>query len=282
MAGTKDATEGLAGLVCESVEISGSDLYNSVEGIDISSITDRTTCYVRDLDVSYRWFEESAAAPAPPIIILPAQLTVSDTGRWIQESNGGGGSVDSVNGSNGIAVAPTTGNVVVDGTALLPRDGSRAMTGDLDLGSNGITNGTTASFSGAVTGATFNGVSLTSAGSGNQFLSDDGTYKSVSSSIYSVLPVAVNTSLTNTQIDASEITVSCTVGGITITVPDASTVQTGARVLVKDSGGNAGTVGDEITVNAAVGNIDGHTSQILSTDYSSFTLQSDGTNWLIL
>lgn len=85
MAGTKTQTEGLPGLVCETPDVAGSDIQNSVEGIRIGSLQDRATCYTRSSDRTYRWFEDSVAAPVFPDILLPEELTLADPGRWIIE-----------------------------------------------------------------------------------------------------------------------------------------------------------------------------------------------------
>jgi hypothetical protein len=122
MAGTRNRTEGLVGLVCESALVAGSDLLNSVEGIDVSSIQDRATCYVRDVDTSYRWFQDSVDAPAPPSVILPAGQLVGTPGRWKVESGGGGGGVSTVTGTNGISITNPAGpNVTVSGAGLVPK-----------------------------------------------------------------------------------------------------------------------------------------------------------------
>jgi hypothetical protein len=158
MAGTRTRTEGLVGLVCESAEISGSDVFNSVEGIDVRSIQDRATCYVRDVDQTYRWFQDSVAAPAPPNVILPASQTVAEPGRWVlQSGGGGGGSVNSVIGSGGITTTNPAGPIVtVNGMNLLARNGSNGgMTADLDMGGNDVQNAVSVSSAAglALTGA---------------------------------------------------------------------------------------------------------------------------------
>lgn len=81
----------------------------------------------------------------------------------------GGGAVDSVQGSDGITpTTPQTGIVTLSGDALLPRDGSRPLTGNVDCDGFDIGNGT------------FNDVPLVATGPGTNFLADDGTYKAVS------------------------------------------------------------------------------------------------------
>ncbi len=90
MAGTRERTEGLAVLACATEDIAGSSVFNSVEGIDITAIADGTLCYVHDEDLSFRWRQDSVAAPAPNMVILPAQLNITDSGRWLVLTSGGG------------------------------------------------------------------------------------------------------------------------------------------------------------------------------------------------
>lgn len=68
-------------------------------------------------------------------------------------------------------------------------------------------------------------------------------------------------------------------GAFTLTLPDATAVQKGYRYSVKrlNAGGNNVTVG---TVSAQT--IDGITSQVLTTQYQSIEVVSDGSNWHIL
>jgi hypothetical protein len=225
MAGTKERTEGLLALVCESAEISGSNVFNSVEGIDVTSIQDRSTCYVRDIDAEYRWFEDSLAVPAPPVIVLPDQLTPGDPGRWIQiTGGGGGGAVDSVNGTAGVTVAPTTGNVIVSGANLYARDGSNgAMTADVDMGTNALTNASTGAFSGAVTGLTFNGVALTTAGAATNYLDEQGNYTNpITAAGGPFLPLAGGTMSGNIDMGTNAIT-NGTYNGVALTTGGAAT-----------------------------------------------------------
>lgn len=79
MAGTKLATEALVALVAETVLTAASDAKNSLEGIDVTGLQDRATCYVRGLLSTYRYFDSSVVAPAYPFVIAPAV----GPGRWI-------------------------------------------------------------------------------------------------------------------------------------------------------------------------------------------------------
>ncbi len=89
MAGTRERTEGQDALVCATETVAASNIWNSVEGIDVTAITDGAVCYVRSTDASFRWRQDSVAAPAPGLVVLPAQLSVADAGRWLLIPAGG-------------------------------------------------------------------------------------------------------------------------------------------------------------------------------------------------
>jgi len=86
MAGTKDYVYSNDALVAQTVLVADSDLGNSLEGIDISGMPDRSVCYVNDVGGTFRWFDDSTSTPVAGSVILPTQLTVSDAGRWILEA----------------------------------------------------------------------------------------------------------------------------------------------------------------------------------------------------
>jgi hypothetical protein len=68
-------------------------------------------------------------------------------------------------------------------------------------------------------------------------------------------------------------------GSFTITLPNPSTVGSGAEILVKKTSTGTSTV----TISASAGTIDGSTTTTLTTQYSSYTFISDGsTNWWII
>jgi len=56
--------------------------------------------------------------------------------------------VNSISGTFGIVCTPTQGDASCSGEALLPRDGSRAMTGDLDMGEQDVGNVKNVNYSG--------------------------------------------------------------------------------------------------------------------------------------
>ena len=91
MAGTKTNTEGNVSLVCATEDIAGSSVLNSIEGIDVSSIQDRATCYERSGGLLFRFFEDSMAAPAAGSVIKPTGILLANPGRWLLDSGGGGG-----------------------------------------------------------------------------------------------------------------------------------------------------------------------------------------------
>ena len=67
-------------------------------------------------------------------------------------------------------------------------------------------------------------------------------------------------------------------GTVAITIPTALVVE-GRRLVIKDTS-NAGTY--NITVDGEGGELlDGEATQVISGDYDSMSLYSDGTNWFI-
>ena len=77
-------------------------------------------------------------------------------------------------------------------------------------------------------------------------------------------------------ITASDYTIDCTSNTFTVTLPTAASI-TGRIYVIKNSG--AGTITIATTSSQT---IDGVTTQTLSTQYSSYTVQSNGANWIIL
>ncbi len=90
MSGTRERTEGLALFACATETSAGSNVFNSVEGIDIETMADGSICYVRDVDLSFRWKQDSVAAPSPSAVILPSQVDISEPGRWLLVTGSGG------------------------------------------------------------------------------------------------------------------------------------------------------------------------------------------------
>lgn len=169
MSGTRDRVEGNVELIAESTYSSGSTPLNSLEGINISSLQDGATCFVRMGALSFRWFQDDTSAPSPTVI-LPSQLTVSDPGRWIEiTGGGGGGGVNSLIGINGIAIINPVGPAVtVNGIALYARDGSNgAMLANMNMGGFGITNVTSVASAGALTVSAAGALNVTSVGALN-------------------------------------------------------------------------------------------------------------------
>lgn len=79
MAGTKEYVEAIGGFVAQTVLTASSDAKNSLEGIDVSGLQDRATCYVREFLATYRYFDDSVVAPAFPFVVAPAD----GPGRWL-------------------------------------------------------------------------------------------------------------------------------------------------------------------------------------------------------
>lgn len=91
---------------------------------------------------------------------------------------------------------------------------------------------------------------------------------------------AYSSQSSNYSATSSDDVIGCSVGGITITLPDASTVDAGKRITVKDEGGNAGD--SAITIDTDGGNIDGESSTTIDVGYGSQTFVSNETNWFKL
>ncbi len=88
MAGTKTQTEGAPGFVTQSILAATTNLSNSLEGIDVTSLQDRATCFVRENGGLYRFVDTSLAVHSSPTVIRPAGLTAAQAGRWLLESGG--------------------------------------------------------------------------------------------------------------------------------------------------------------------------------------------------
>ena len=88
MAGTERMAEGLQMLRVSTVRASDSQIVNSLEGINIDTLTDGAVTYVEADDVEYRWFADSTELPSDPDVVLPLQLEIADPGRWILIESG--------------------------------------------------------------------------------------------------------------------------------------------------------------------------------------------------
>lgn len=75
--------------------------------------------------------------------------------------------------------------------------------------------------------------------------------------------------------------IAATAGSITLTLPAASTAGAGRQYIIKDKNGNAGGTPITVASGTAGDDIDGDASFILSTNFESVTLVSDGTSrWM--
>jgi len=69
-------------------------------------------------------------------------------------------------------------------------------------------------------------------------------------------------------------------GAVTITLPTAQCVA-GRTIVIKDAGGNAGT--NNITIDTEGSEtIDGAATEVISSNYDSVTIYSDGSNWFTI
>ena len=71
--------------------------------------------------------------------------------------------------------------------------------------------------------------------------------------------------------------INCTANSFTVTLPSAATVGEGVQFIIKNSGTGVITIACDGSET-----IDGETTQVLSIQYESVTLVSDGTNWLVI
>lgn len=71
--------------------------------------------------------------------------------------------------------------------------------------------------------------------------------------------------------------VGCTTSDITVTLPDD--VPAGSWLIVKDESGQAGSIGQAITLTPASGTVDGAAQLMLNQDYEGVLVYFDGSSW---
>lgn len=163
---------------------------------------------------------------------LPANVT--DTDFWYVSGGGSAGGFTFVAGD--MLIYNVGSYYKIDNTEpdSLFRDGSLAMTGDLDMGGNNITNGGSASFSG--TGVASQGIPLVTDATTTRTLalSDNGSYIRFTSGSATTCTVPLNSSVafpTGSEIvlfqgGAGQVTIAAT-GGVTINSKDGNLNLTG-------------------------------------------------------
>ena len=149
---------------------------------------------------------------------------------------------------------------------------------------------------GAVTGSSsITGTSLATSSNGNIIANGSGTISTTSGNITTTsgtvstanLTATGNVTLPFTQYTTSSgtltlssgsyYTVECTVA-CTVTLPAANASNMTGRVYnIKNTGSTTA-----VTVNTAGGNIDGASTYTIGSQYQVLTVQSNGTNWIIL
>lgn len=129
-------------LVLRDLLDNSSDPGNSLTGLSVQPLESGALGFVlegaRSSGIAFYYLDkESTAAISPPNVVA-----AQGEGRWIGiAAGGGGGSITQLAGVNGIGITNPFGPIVtVDGALLLPLDGSRSMTGTLDMDSNLISN----------------------------------------------------------------------------------------------------------------------------------------------
>jgi hypothetical protein len=74
-----------------------------------------------------------------------------------------------------------------------------------------------------------------------------------------------------------------TAGACTVNLPLGSTVPVGRQYIIKDEGGQSGTVGRRVTLTAAGSDtIDGSATRTITSNYGSLTVLWTGTRWSVI
>jgi hypothetical protein len=93
MAGTTEITQTTGSYISQYTYVVDnppvSNELNSLESIEVQSVADGATCYVRDTDKTWRWDDDSLSAVSATVILPLGQL-VGTPGRWIEVSSGSG------------------------------------------------------------------------------------------------------------------------------------------------------------------------------------------------
>lgn len=133
MAGTKQQVEGIAAFRASTLLATTSDRHKSLNGIDTTTLPDRSTCFVEENDQLYRYFQSSVAAESLPDVVAP----LKGPGRWLLEAGGGGGGGSSdccgdfaYTGTNIIALPGT----IVPGVPVLTLNTAAAWVPEPDNG----------------------------------------------------------------------------------------------------------------------------------------------------
>ncbi len=143
------------------------------------------------------------------------------------------------------------------------------FTGNVNILTNLISS---AIITSALTASTITASGLTITNSGSRFTIDNSGNTQISGSIS--LPYTAQT--TTYSIKNTDHTIDCTSGTFTVTLPTAVGIQ-GKIYVIKNSG--TGTITVATTSSQT---IDGTTTKIISVQYDKITVQSNGTNWIII
>lgn len=131
MAGTQQTTEGLPSFVVQTSLASSGNVRSSLDGIDVSTLTDKANAYVSDIDEGYRWFAESTALVESPFVVIPEGQAAVTPGRWILLSSSNTPNLLFVSNAQDFP-AP------VGGVITLATDTLYTVNGLVDIGSNRI------------------------------------------------------------------------------------------------------------------------------------------------
>ena len=127
MAGTQLTVEGLPSYRVTNLLAATTTPQNSLEGgFDISTLTDRATCWVESANGTYQWDQDSTAAANGTTIIIPLGQAGGTPGRWFLLN------VAVVAGSFAVGEAKMTGNA----TGTIAEDAFFPVLGTFTVGLN--------------------------------------------------------------------------------------------------------------------------------------------------
>jgi len=91
VSGTTQVTQQTLSYVVQTVGSTGlgESPFNALETIDVTGVADDTLARVETTDTTYRWYQNSLAAPVLPTVVIPLGQPIGTPGRWILVTGGG-------------------------------------------------------------------------------------------------------------------------------------------------------------------------------------------------